>query len=210
MVHRAVAAWLVLLALAVPADAQGTWARGGMPAVNASRPIDYVPPVFVQRAANQPGELVILAVFVGTDGKVVDVAGVEGPRDQAAAPRDAVRQWTFPILAEGPSQVFVGFNTAAQQARPEQPRPQTPIPGFRKIRDVKPQYPAEARNKGIKGLVLVDTIVDAKGLVAAARVVKGDPLLAVASLRAVLQWQFAPPGLPLTMTLTTNFALQAP
>ena len=177
-------------------------------AIRSSKLVQYVPPSFAPRAASSELEIVILMVTVGADGKALDVKGVEGPMNQALAARDAVQQWVFPPPAESPAQVFVGFNTAARQLKPESGGGHVPPRGFRKTKDVKPTYPAAARKKRVQGVVLLDTIIDPTGLVANARVVSGEPVLAVAALEAVLRWEFMAPGFAMSMTTTMNFAAQ--
>lgn len=82
-----------------------------------------------------------------------------------------------------------------------------------KIRDVKPEYPMEARAAGISGLVIIETVIDTTGVVRDARVLKSVPALDHAALDAVKQWQFTPTRLnntpvPVIMTVTVNFSLQ--
>ena len=82
-----------------------------------------------------------------------------------------------------------------------------------KIRDVKPEYPPEARAAGVSGLVILEAVIDANGNVRDARVLKSVPLLDQAALDAVRQWQFTPTRLnntfvPVIMTVTLNFSLQ--
>jgi TonB family protein len=57
---------------------------------------------------------------------------------------------------------------------------------------VEPQYPAEARDRGVEGEVLLDVVVGADGNVAEATVLSGHPLLNDAAVEAVKQWKFQP------------------
>jgi TonB family protein len=81
----------------------------------------------------------------------------------------------------------------------------------RKIRDVKPVYPAVAGGAG--GIVILEARIAADGSVRDARVLRGAPVLAPSALGAVRQWRFTPTllnGVPVdvTMTVTMNFAGQ--
>jgi TonB family protein len=73
-----------------------------------------------------------------------------------------------------------------------------------------PQYPPDARAAGIKGAVLADVVIDERGRVTEARIVRSIPLLDDAALAAVRNWQFAPTlvngaPVPIRMTVTVNF-----
>ena len=62
----------------------------------------------------------------------------------------------------------------------------------RTLREVKPEYPAEARMQRVEGEVLVEAIIDTDGKVADARALKSVPLLEDAALSAMRQWEFEP------------------
>jgi protein TonB len=83
----------------------------------------------------------------------------------------------------------------------------------RKLRDVKPDYPAVARDRGIQGVIIVEAVISPTGCVSSARVLRSIPPLDAAALSAVSAWQFTPTLLdgspvPVVMTVTVNFALQ--
>jgi len=65
----------------------------------------------------------------------------------------------------------------------------------RQTYNVDPEYPTVARDAHIRGVVIVDAVIDEKGNVAQARVVSGHPLLIAAALKAVLQWRYEPTSL---------------
>jgi len=82
----------------------------------------------------------------------------------------------------------------------------------RKIFDVKPIYPALAQTVRREGLVILEAIIDAKGVVESVRVLRGVQLLDEAAVTAVQQWRFTPALLngepvPVVMTVTVNFQL---
>lgn len=67
------------------------------------------------------------------------------------------------------------------------------------LRQMQPIYPKAALSVGASGPVQVDIIVDAKGTVRDACVVKGNPLLRAAALSAAKDTKFKP-----------NFGLSSP
>jgi|GEM_PF-4029534 len=62
------------------------------------------------------------------------------------------------------------------------------------LKRAKPEYPAEARAKGLTGKVTLELIIDEKGHVADARVLKSThEVFDQPSLDAVRKWTFSPP-----------------
>lgn len=60
------------------------------------------------------------------------------------------------------------------------------------IKKVQPQYPDDARQSRIQGLVVLKALLDTNGDVEDLTVVSGHPLLAPAALEAVKQWKYKP------------------
>jgi protein TonB len=82
----------------------------------------------------------------------------------------------------------------------------------RKIIDVAPVYPAIARAARVAGIVILEAVIDARGLVESVRVLRSIPTLDQAAVDAVRQWRFTPTLLngepvPIVMTVTVNFTL---
>ena len=82
-----------------------------------------------------------------------------------------------------------------------------------KVADVRPVYPAFARNAHVQGVVILETVLDAHGRVDSVNVLRSIPLLDQAAVEAVRQWRFTPALLngqpvPVVMTVTVNFTLQ--
>jgi TonB family protein len=82
-----------------------------------------------------------------------------------------------------------------------------------KIRDVKPQYPAEAQASRVQGVVIIEAVIGEDGKIANARVLRQVPLLDAAALDAVRQWEYAPStldGQPVAVvfTVVVNFTIQ--
>jgi protein TonB len=82
----------------------------------------------------------------------------------------------------------------------------------RKLKDVPPVYPPLAAKSGIEGVVILECVVDTRGHVQEARVLRGVPLLDQAALDAVRQWIYSTTlvdgvPMPVMMTVTVNFRL---
>lgn len=82
-----------------------------------------------------------------------------------------------------------------------------------KIRDVRPEYPQEAHEARLSGMVILEALIDTQGNVRSARVLRSIPGLDEAALDAVKQWQFTPTlrdgvAVPVVMTVTVNFTIQ--
>ena len=60
------------------------------------------------------------------------------------------------------------------------------------IRQVRPEYPALARQARVQGLVVLQAIIGKDGSVENLRLISGHPLLAPAALDAARQWQYKP------------------
>ena len=81
-----------------------------------------------------------------------------------------------------------------------------------KIVNVAPTYPALARVSRVQGMVIIEAIIDSRGNVESARVLRSIALLDQAALDAVHQWKFTPTllngiAVPIIMTVTVNFTL---
>ena len=80
----------------------------------------------------------------------------------------------------------------------------------RKIVDVKPLYPDNARAGRAAGLVVLDVTITIDGSVSSTRVLRSSPIFDQAAIDAVRQWKFEPTmfnGVPVAvgMTVTINF-----
>jgi TonB family protein len=77
----------------------------------------------------------------------------------------------------------------------------------KKLNDVTPVYPAEARHKGIQGIVAVECLIGPHGRVEDVRVARGIPLLEQAAVDAVKNWVYTPTiedGLPIDVIVTVQ------
>ena len=115
---------------------------------------------------------------------------------------------TRPSITTGPPQAAAGYDPS-----PGPVRVGGSIREPKKIRDVKPAYPADAQAAGVTGVVILEAVIDRDGYVRDARVLRSVPLLDQAAVEAVRQWQFTPTllnGMPVEviMTVTVNFTLR--
>jgi TonB family protein len=77
---------------------------------------------------------------------------------------------------------------------------------------VRPEYPADAKDQSIQGVVLLKVIIDKEGNIDNTQLVSGHPLLAPAAIEAVKQWKYKPyllNGNPIEVEsqVTVNFTL---
>jgi TonB family protein len=82
----------------------------------------------------------------------------------------------------------------------------------RKLKNVPPVYPEEAKKAGVQGVVILECTISPEGKVVDVRVLRGIPLLDPAAVEAVKQWEYTPTLLegkpvPVIMTVTVNFRL---
>ncbi len=80
------------------------------------------------------------------------------------------------------------------------------------IHQKKPEYPPEAREKGIQGEVVLHATIDKDGNVTDISVISGPPLLLKAAIDAVKKWKYKPAlrgsqPIEITMTISVEFKL---
>jgi TonB family protein len=78
----------------------------------------------------------------------------------------------------------------------------------------QPDYPEEARAKGVEGVVTLEAVIGADGAVQSLSVISGDPLLVPAALESVKGWTYRPTllnGMPIEVLtqIEVSFTLQA-
>jgi len=88
-----------------------------------------------------------------------------------------------------------------------------PITAPTKLLDARPEYPRDALDRRIQGVVVIEVVIGTDGSVHLAHAVRQVPGLTEAALAAVGHWVFAETLLngqpvPLLMTVTVNFTLQ--
>ena len=87
------------------------------------------------------------------------------------------------------------------------------VQAAKSIRKIAPIYPNEARKAGIEGAVVLHVLIGIDGTPKEVTHVSGDPLLSVAAIEAVRQWQYQPTllnGTPVEVdtTVTVTFVLK--
>lgn len=102
---------------------------------------------------------------------------------------------------------------ASAQEKPKQAGSEVPVPHRTKF--VLPQYPPEAAAKGLRGIVILELVVDTTGHVSSAEVVRSVPPFDEAALAAVRQWEYEVTkvdGRPVSVRLTVpiTFAVKLP
>ena len=70
--------------------------------------------------------------------------------------------------------------------------PETGTPPEPLAANLIPEYPADARSKGLEGLVILKGVVEADGRVTGLKVMRGDEPFASAAMAAVRTWRFKP------------------
>lgn len=186
------AAAALMMVLAVPVNARQ---QGGS--------VQQAPPAPPARDAQDPHQIVVLldlARMYIEQGRL-DEAG-EILRRASAAVAQARAQ-----AARGNLRPTVTFDPGGAPLRVG-----GDIMEPKKIRDVRPVYPQEARDAGVQGMVILEVTIDELGEVSDARVLRSVPMLDDPALDAVQQWKFTPTLLngqpvPVIMTVTVNFTL---
>ena len=90
--------------------------------------------------------------------------------------------------------------------------PSGDISATRLIHRVEPEYPVDARDKHVQGIVTLDVQIAGNGAVRSVAVVEGNPVLGEAAIEAVRQWRYRPysvDGRPVEMQtrVTIRFSL---
>jgi TonB family protein len=85
----------------------------------------------------------------------------------------------------------------------------------KRAKTVSPEYPPAAQSQGIRGIVILELLIDKEGKVAEARVVRSVPGLDEAALAAARQWAYEVTkvnGKPVSVRLTVpiTFAMKLP
>jgi len=91
----------------------------------------------------------------------------------------------------------------------------TDVPAPRRTKFVAPAYPSEAQMRGLRGIVILELIIDEQGRVASADVVRSVPPFDEAALSAARQWEYEVTqveGRPVRVRVTVpiTFALKLP
>ena len=174
---------------------------------------DYPPAALEQRVSGP----VVLSARISPSGDVESIRFLSGPPMLAQAAIEAVKQWKYkPYLLNGEAvkvETTVGLSFAlvdqnGLQGIVSEPPPNQDMPPRiaipQRIRvssgvsqgllehKVNPEYPPDAREQNIQGVVVLKVNIDKQGKVYAVELVSGHPLLAPAAMEAVRQWTYKP------------------
>jgi TonB family protein len=89
------------------------------------------------------------------------------------------------------------------------------VPVPKKTKHVQPTYPQEALAQGVRGIVIIDIVVDTQGKVESTSIVRSVPGLDEAAIAAARQWEYEPTkvnGKPVRVRITVpiTFSLALP
>lgn len=158
-----------------------------------------------------------LEAAVAKDGKIQDLKIVSGHPLLAAAAVEAVRQWEYaPVEKDGQPVAFktqIDLNFTLADDGPAPLEVAGGVQAGKLVNKVNPVYPAEAKQQGIQGRVLLRATIGANGTVEKVDVREGDPALAAAAVDAVKQWQYNPTmvngsAVAVIVDIDINFTLQ--
>jgi TonB family protein len=97
------------------------------------------------------------------------------------------------LHAQEPSHKSASQQTPAQQKQaPKRVRISQGVSDGLIVNKVQPEYPSEARNKGVEGSVLMQVLISDTGNVTNLRVISGDGMLVPSAMAAVQQWKYRP------------------
>jgi protein TonB len=97
------------------------------------------------------------------------------------------RHWIAPLLLLCALTV-----SAASQVHPQRIRVSSGVMQALLVKKVPPQYPQDAKDQHIEGVVVLKINTDKEGNVYQAELVSGHPQLAPAAIEAVKQWKYKP------------------
>jgi TonB family protein len=100
-----------------------------------------------------------------------------------------------------------------QAEQPRQAPSEVPLP--KRVRFVSPSYPPEAMAQGLRGIVILELVIDTQGKVASVDVVRSVPPFDEAAVSAVRQWEYEVTKVdgkpvPVRITLPITFAIKLP
>lgn len=176
---------------------------------------------------------VVLSIVIGKDGEVRDAKVVSGHPMLSPAAIEAVKQWRYgryisddkPVEVETVVRVSFKMADGPEVSSPVRSKPGPPTRLFKMVRvsagvmqgllehKVDPEYPADAKEKHIEGVVVLNVDIDNEGNVGRVELVSGHPMLAPAAMDAVLEWKYRPfvlneEAVPVETTVEVKFALE--
>jgi periplasmic protein TonB len=167
-------------------------------AARRSEPKAHAKPVLAPRPIPSTEFVAPMSVPDEVMEKVGEDAGFAGAGDET------------PELPDGSFDGVVGGIPGAPPKEPVRVGGEVQPP--KKLEDAAPVYPPTARAARVEGAVVLEAIIDSRGVVSEVRVLKSIPLLDDAALEAVKKWRYEATRLngvavPVVMTVTVQFAL---
>lgn len=209
--------------------------RGVTQPGESRRILQLIPPEYpVAAQEDDVTGTVVVEVTVNAAGEVSGFNVIGGPPALHNPTITAVRQWRFErartadvfvvelgyqlTVREGrrvPGWSFILRNRGAVAAVPTANGPLRVggnIKPPRKIKDVRPIYPADAQAARVQGIVVIEVTIGADGRVTNTKVLRSIPELDQAAIDAVRQWEFEPVlmngvATAVIMVATVNFTL---
>jgi TonB family protein len=163
---------------------------------------------------------VVVNIVIDKAGAVIAATPKEGNEQLSKLTLAAVWQWKFrPFVYEGKLQEVE--TTATVEFSQNQPFVRASKPMTLRVSQgvaqgnmrhkVAPEYPYEAKLRGIQGDVILAITITTTGDVANLHVISGDPLLTEAAIDAVKQWKYKPyllKGQPVEVATTVKISFR--
>ena len=167
----------------------------------AAPPARAVPAVR-RRYERSPSREIYRSMLVASDtipGDIPDPFGLE-PSETGGI--DGGAPWSPPTVG----------SPAPQVTEPEPIRAGGGISPPKKVKHVDPLYPDMAKAARIRGIVILEAVIDAQGRVRNVHVLRSVPLLDDAAVAAVQRWEYEPTLLnglpvPVIVTVTVRFEM---
>ncbi|MFZ0884518.1 MAG: energy transducer TonB [Candidatus Acidiferrales bacterium] len=148
---------------------------------------------FITTGQVDPGDWVFSFIYL--DGAFRNVGGTHTSwNDNWRLKHDEVSLWTGNSHWQAAYAADSVIEGVASDSPGDGPRVfvAASVEATRLMNKQKPVYPAEARNSGLEGTVLLHAIIAKDGSVKALTVKKGDPIFAGAAKDAVWKWRYQP------------------
>lgn len=147
--------------------------------------------------------------------KAVNTSAYRSGSEKLHAADQLVRSGQMLQALKGYLEAAEQFGRAGRTAPVEPVRVGGAIKPPRQTKTVNPDYPAMARSARLEGVVILEATIGVTGKVTDVRVLRSIPLLDIAAMDAVRQWEYEPTilngkAVPVIMTVTARFTLTPP
>ncbi len=168
---------------------------------------------------------VLVRVAVDENGDVVDAEVVSGDPMLTGSALDAAKKFKFkPYIRNGvPVKVDTrltfnfSFYENTEDIKPKEQKAVTVAQGVMVgmlVHRVQPVYPAEARNAGISGTVVLQAVIGKDGKIESLHAISGPKVFIPSALGAVQQWTYRPymmngEAVKVDTQITVNYLLKS-